>query len=195
MITPVVMILSFFPEIIINILIGDDWKEAIPMIKILSPLLLVKLVSWSEVLGVTAMGRPDYRMYLSIFFAIITVSLLSYGGNIGLDFFIFFASLRYFIMVIPTTLVFCRLTGIKIRFLLTKQFTPIFLGLIIFSVAYFLYMECFESKFIFGVSIQAISILIYFVCIFFNVQRSSSYEIFKEIVFDPVSDNRSAGNL
>jgi len=110
---PFALSLTYFADSYILLLFGPNWQGAVDLLSLLAPLLIFKIPSWAQALGLIALGMPRQRFYLAVVFAMITVSSLSIAGYAGLDWFTLAASVRYVLMGLITLFVFCHYSGIS----------------------------------------------------------------------------------
>ena len=130
LVTPFVLILTLYSSTCVHLLFGSKWANAVPIMTILAPLLLVKIPSWAEALGIIALGKPGARFKLAALFAAISASSMFSAAFWGIHWLAFASSLRYFIVAVPTALVFCKFSGIGIKTMLPIHFIPLFAGIL-----------------------------------------------------------------
>ena len=137
-VTPLVLTMVFFSSLWVDLLFGEKWIRVAPILTLLAPMLLVKIPSWAEAIGIIALDEPGARLKIAVGFAVISVISLSIAGNYSVHWFALTSSARYFFIAVPTALVFCHYSGIKTRRILMIHLMPLILGIITIGTSSFL---------------------------------------------------------
>lgn len=134
---PVAVGLFFLADLVVHLLLGPQWEEAIPIIKILSLCGLVGALQGNMYVVLTAMGNPRANTILSGILLILSLPLVIYSslqyGALGAAYAHFAAACFGFIGIV---FVFKRVTGLWLMALVSVMWRPTLAAIVMGCVIY-----------------------------------------------------------
>jgi O-antigen/teichoic acid export membrane protein len=130
-VSPILGVWIISAEQIVLILVGEDWLEAAPVIKILGFGVFFKVMITLRTNILWALGKSNFEMYFSIISAIIVLLAQLIGVRYGILGVAYALSIALMILTLPSFI----LVGITLNTKVMKQLGNVFIPFTLFSIS------------------------------------------------------------